>query len=151
MTRRPGRASRVVVATGFVVSVSLLAACGETIDLRDTADESSAATDDEAGDDTGSRPPAVDGGLDELLPSLLADWQGLDQRVIDNRATEPLARLETTWAVAEPLIRADHPSSLFGMQQAMDLARSAVERRRPADASKGYRLAIEVTDEILSR
>jgi hypothetical protein len=133
----------------LAVSAVLFSACAETIDLRDTA----------VVDDDG--PPATsapaeqslpfDGTLDELLPALLASWRGLDQRVIDGEAAESMARIETAWVAAAPLVRADHPASLFGLETAVELARSAVERRRPADASKGYRLAIELSDEILSR
>jgi hypothetical protein len=150
VTRRP--ASRhtpfVVGVVGVASVLAVLAGCGQTIDLRDDADTVPTVSSAEgAGDDA----LPLDGGLDELLPAIVANWRGLDQRVIDGDAAEPLARIETAWAAAEPLVRADHPSSLFGMQQAVDLARSAVERRRPADASKGFRLAIELSDEILSR
>lgn len=156
MTRRA-----TTVTASVLAAVLALSACGETIDLRDTApDTAPDAAPDAAPDDVGTGGADVvaadadlplDGDLDELLAALLASWRGLDQRVIDGDTAEPMARIETTWAAAEPLVRADHPTSLFGMQQAMDLARSAVDRRRPADASKGYRLAIELTDEILSR
>ncbi|CAN5405862.1 hypothetical protein BH23ACT3_BH23ACT3_09230 [soil metagenome] len=146
MIRRP--ASRFASLVVPVVGVALLAGCGQTIDLRDEVDAVPAASTLEVpADDV----LPLDGTLDELLPAILASWRGLDQRVIDGDAAEPLARIETAWAAAEPLVRADHPTSLFGMQQAIDLARSAVERRRPADASKGFRLAIELSDEILTR
>ena len=148
MTRRA-----TTVTASVLAAVLALSACGETIDLRDTASDT--APDDVgtggADDVAADADLPLDGDLDELLAALLASWRGLDQRVIDGDTAEPMARIETTWAVAEPLVRADHPTSLFGMQQAVDLARSAVDRRRPADASKGYRLAIELTDEILSR
>jgi hypothetical protein len=133
------------------MSVTLLAGCGQTIDLRDEVDEVAGAPTVPTVEEPGDAALPLDGTLHELLPAILSNWRGLDQRVIDGQASEPLARIETAWAAAEPLVRADHPTSLFGMQQAVDLARSAVERRRPADASKGYRLAIELSDEILSR
>jgi len=147
------------VTASVLAAVLALSACGETIDLRDT-DPDAVSDDADDADDAGTAGADVaaadaelplDGDLDELLPALLSSLRGLDQRVSDGDTAEPMARIETTWAVAEPLVRADHPTSLFGMQQAVDLARSAVDRRRPADASKGYRLAIELTDEILSR
>lgn len=148
MTRRA-----TTVTASVLAAVLALSACGETIDLRDTAPDTAPDDVGTGGADvaTADADLPLDGDLDELLAALLASWRGLDQRVIDGDTAEPMARIETTWAVAEPLVRADHPTSLFGMQQAVDLARSAVDRRRPADASKGYRLAIELTDEILSR
>jgi hypothetical protein len=149
VTRR--RSSLLTSCAVGISGLVLVVGCGQTIDLRDEAEVAPSVTpaNDADGGALGALP--LDGTLDELLPAILTNWQGLDQRVIDGEAAEPLARIETAWAAAEPLVRADHPTSLFGMQQAVDLARSAVERRRPADASKGYRLAIELSDEILSR
>jgi hypothetical protein len=53
-----------------------------------------------------------------------------------------LARLEDLWAVAERQIRRRDPDDLYPYEQAMTLARSGVERNRPADASKGYKLLV---------
>lgn len=152
------RATAGVSAVVAVVALTL-SSCAETVDLRDTAPDSGADSGAVSDADAGQvvttfdpdRPLPADATLADLFPMLLTSWRGLDQRVIDGDATDTLARLEATWAAAAPLVRADHPSSLFGLEQAIDLARSAVERRRPADASKGYRLAIELTDEILTR
>ncbi len=123
------------------------AACGETIDLREQ--EATTVPVEEA--TSVETPVPSDGTLDELLPILVESWRGLDQRVIDEEAAGPMARIEQIWSLAEPQLRAEHPATLFGYQQAVDLARSAVDRRRPADASKGYRLVIELTDDLLTR
>ncbi|MEX2625818.1 MAG: hypothetical protein WD225_02980 [Ilumatobacteraceae bacterium] len=142
------RGRTAVTATILVALVGpVISACGETIDLREqeVADD---AGEPGASPDT---PLPGDGTLDELLPILIERWHGLDQRVIDGDATHPLERIEEVWSLTEPIIRSDHPSTLFGYQQAVELARSAVERRRPADASKGYRLVIELTDDLLAR
>jgi hypothetical protein len=90
-------------------------------------------------------PIPVDGTLDELLAVLLADMADLPERVVDNEGDEVLLdRIEATWALAEDIIEVEHPGALFGFQQAVDLSRTGVERRRPADASRGSKLAVEL-------
>jgi hypothetical protein len=86
-------------------------------------------------------PIPVDGSLDELLAVLVPDMEALSEAVADNEGDEALLdRIEATWAIAEDLVAVEHPGALFGFQQAVDLSRVAVERRRPADASKGAKL-----------
>jgi hypothetical protein len=135
-----------------------LTACGETIDLRDTSPVTSpdpgavTGVDDPAGDDgTGATPVAADATLDEVLTEMLTEWRGLGERVIDNEAGASLARIEEGWAAIEHTIRTEHTNSYSGFQQAIDLARTSVERRRPADASKGYLVAVDLADEVRNR
>lgn len=140
--RRTRRTVIHLIATGSLA----VSACGPLADRTDP--NSSAAP-------SGATPAATaispDATLDQLLPMLLERWRGLDQRVIDGDATGSLASIEEVWALAEPIIRADHQGALFGFQQAVDLARSAVTRTRPADASKGYRLARDLVSDLLER
>ena len=71
----------------------------------------------------------------------------LDERIVDqDDADDTLARIDELWVVAERQIRDRDPDDLFPFQQAIDLARSGVERRRPADASKGYKVLIAAVD-----
>lgn len=142
--------------TGTIAALVLLVGCGETIDLRETAEAADAIDTAEltaGGDGAGTADPSVidaDASATELLPVLVASWQGLGQRVIDNDApSEALQRIEELWRSAEPQVRAERPDLLFGFEQAVDLARSSVERRRPADASKGYKLAVDLTNDYL--
>jgi hypothetical protein len=123
------------------LSLFATAACGDTYDLADNPSgppsESSSVVPSTTVDPL-QVPIPTDADLLTLFDEMLASWKGLDQRVIDsNRATDALARIEIIWAQAEPELRLQRPAALFGFQQALDLARSAVERRRPADASKG--------------
>ena len=55
----------------------------------------------------------------------------------DDDAAALLTNVDQLWAEIEPTLRADHPEALFPMEQAVLLATTSVERRRPADASKG--------------
>ena len=91
---------------------------------------------------------------DAPLPDLLAEIEllmaDLDERIIDERGhVTTMQRIDELWDVAEDRIRAADPNDLFNFEQAIDLARSGVERRRPADASKGYKIIVGVIDDYL--
>jgi hypothetical protein len=137
-----------------VIAISLLVAvgCGETYDLADRPNAAQGPGVSGPGVTPSSTvdpldvPVAADADLPTLFAEMLASWRGLDQRVIDaNRATDALARIESIWAQTEPVLRRERPTALFGFEQALDLARSAVERRRPADASKGLLIVTNLT------
>ena len=146
--RPSARFSSVVISLSLLVTVG----CGETYDLADrpNASQGPGVSDPEvtapATVDPLDVPVAADADLSTLFAEMLASWRGLDQRVIDaNRATDALARIESIWAQTEPVLRRERPTALFGFEQALDLARSAVERRRPADASKGLLIVTNLT------
>jgi hypothetical protein len=130
----------------LVTLVAAVTACGETIDLRN---ESTADTTDTT-DITERLALPTSGTPDELLTGLVEAWRGLDQRVVEgDDPAEALRGIETYWRLAEPRVRSERPELLFGFEQALSLARSSVERRRPADASKGYKLAADLTNAYL--
>jgi hypothetical protein len=92
-----------------------------------------------------------DAPLAELLTEIETLMIDLDERIIDQRGEiARLERLEQVWRAAERQIRADDPDDVFNFAQAIDLARSGVERRRPADASKGYKIIADVIDVYLA-
>ncbi len=85
--------------------------------------------------------------LGDLLGEIETLMFDLDERIIDERGhVETMARIDALWAVAEARIRAADPDDVFNFEQAIELARSGVERRRPADASKGYKILADVID-----
>ena len=119
-----------------VALTALLAACGTT-----TVDTSITAP------PTG-RPPVTevtvpaDATPRELLAIVLDGLQHLDDQVVERRGdASALERIEQAWVLVEPHLRYERPEFLFGFEEVMVLARTAVERRRPADASKAYRIA----------
>ena len=137
----PGVAGAVVLA-----AVLTLGACGTTFI------DSDITVPDTAIDATTTTLPAVD--PDAPLPELLAEIEALmvdlDERIIDQRGESArLERLEDVWRAAERQIRANDPDDVFNFEQAIDLARSGVERRRPADASKGYKIIADVIADYL--
>jgi hypothetical protein len=71
----------------------------------------------------------------------------LDELIVEDAGDDAaLARIEDVWAVTEQQIRERDPDDLYPFEQAITLARSGVERRRPADASKGYKLLVAAVD-----
>jgi hypothetical protein len=135
--------SRGALVAAQLCVVLLLTACGAT-----TVDQSIAAS---ADTDVGTTLPPIrqDASLVELVGDLADSMRHLDEQVIDgNTDEETLARIETIWAIAEPLAREHSGDMAFGLEQSVDLARTAVERRRPADASKGYKIAAALLETL---
>ncbi len=131
-----------------LVAVLTLGACGttfvdETVATVDTSPDATTTT---------LAPVADDAPVDELLTEIELLMSVLDQRIIDgDGAVETLARIDELWRTAERQIRSTDPDDLFNFQQAIGLARTGVERRRPADASKGYKIMADVSDAYLGR
>ena len=121
-----------------VAAVLTMGACGTTyVDTSITVPN----TDDTTA--TTLRPFAADTPLPDLLNELELLMRHLDEQIVDQQQVpETMARIEQVWDVAEAQIRDRDPDDLFPFQQAIDLARSGAERRRPADASKGYKVLV---------
>jgi hypothetical protein len=134
---------------GLVLATVLtLGACGTTyVDTDITVP-------DTASDATTTTLPAVDpdAPIDELLDEIVVLMSDLDERIIDQRGQfETMERIEELWSAAERQIRDRDPNDLYNFEQAIGLARTGVERRRPADASKGYKILTDVVDAYLER
>ena len=131
-----------------LATVLTLGACGTTYTDTDVTvpDTSPDAT-------TTTLPPVdPDAPIDELLAEIETLMIDLDERIIDRRGhTAQLDRLQDVWRAAEQQIRANDPDDVYNFQQAIDLAESGVERVRPADASKGYKIIADVIDDYLAR
>ncbi len=126
-----------------LAAVLALGACGttfvdETVATVDTSPDATTTT---------TTPVDTTAALDALLIEIELLMFDLDQRVIDRDGdAAALERINTLWAIAEQQIRSNDPDDLFNFEQAIELARSGVERRRPADASKGYKIIADVND-----
>lgn len=134
-------------ASAALVTVLTLGACGTTF-----VDET-VATVDTSPDATTTTLPAIDpdAPLDELLGQIETLMFDLDQRIVDNeRSVETLERIDALWVPAERQIRSNDPDDVFNFEQAIELARTGVTRRRPADASKGYKIIVDVIDLYLA-
>jgi hypothetical protein len=131
-----------------LAAVLTLGACGttfvdETVATADTSPDAITTT---------LAPIADDAPVGELLDEIELVMSDLEQRIIDDEgAAEALARIDRLWRVAERRIRSDDPDRVFNFEQAIELARTGVERRRPVDASKGYKIMADVSDAYLGR
>jgi hypothetical protein len=126
-------------ASAIAAVVLGLGACG------DTYIESSATTARAGAPAVTFAPVPVDAAVDDLLGEIETLMFDLDERIIANDApATTLARIEELWALAEPQIRDADLDAVYPFEQALDLARSGVARRRPADASKGYKIMQQV-------
>ena len=73
----------------------------------------------------------------ELLDQLAAETEALsDLLVANNGQHEALARIEALWGLIRPAIDEERPELLGGFDTVIELVRTSVERRRPADADK---------------
>ena len=123
----------------FGAVVMATTGCGTT-----TVDPSIAASVD-TGVTTTLPPISADASLVFLVRSLADSMRHLDEQVIEGDTDEAtLMRIEEIWVRAEPLARERGTEFVFGLQQSIDLARTAVERTRPADASKGYKIVADL-------
>ena len=127
-----------LVTAGAVAAMLTLGACGTTyIDTSKTVPP----TGDVA--TTTLAPIPADTPLPTVLGDIESLMRHLDEQIVDQeQVPETMARIDQLWDVAEQQIRDRDPDDLFPFQQAIDLARSGAERRRPADASKGYKVLI---------
>lgn len=131
----------------FALALAPVAACGETyIDTslidsvpeenNNSADTSAEASDPAPTDENGSRDFVATLELFALHAREISEVVADDRE----RAASMLDDLEADWSLIEDIIRAEQPDRLFGFSQAVDLVRSGVERNRPADVSKGWKL-----------
>ncbi len=94
-------------------------------------------------------PIADDTPLPVLLSTMSDLMQHLDEQIVDGADNaDALARIEEVWRIADRAIRADNPDDVTAFLQVMELARTGVQKRRPADASKGYRLLVTAIDSL---
>lgn len=139
----PSGGGRTQLIATVAVGMALLTACGQTyLETSATTLAPDATTTTIAPVD----PAAPVGELLDEIETLMLD---LDERVIaGNQAEATLARIEDLWDAAEPQVRALALDTVYQFEQALDLARSGVDRKRPADASKGYKLMQQLVDTL---
>ncbi len=131
----------------FVVGFACapLVACGETyIETSVTTAPPSAVTTTISSVDPNAP-------IDELLTEMTDLMLGLDFVISDGPdAQVVMARIESLWDAAEPTVRSTALDSAPDFDQALDLARTGVDRNRPADASKAYKILAAVTAAYLA-
>lgn len=139
---KPARAGAAALA-----AVLALGACGTTyidtdVTVPDTASDVTTTT---------LPPIPTDEPIADLLGEIRTLMAGLDQQIVDDdHQLAAMQRIDELWDVAEPRIRRADPDDVVNFEEAIALARSGVERRRPADASKGYKVIVGVIDDYLA-
>jgi hypothetical protein len=132
-----------------VITAVALVGCGETYVDESLIDPTTTAPDQTTAEADGADGADTDAAPDDLATALSRIDDALD-RLSDAVADDPelagelLATIDSAWASVEDGVRAEHPDQLFGIQQAIDLAHSAVTRKRPADASKAWKILRDV-------
>jgi hypothetical protein len=110
----------------LVVVLTSLAACAET------TIEPSATT-----GVTTTIALTLDGTREDLLAQLDEELSALSERIVDDDGpANALVRIEALWEILRPDLESDRASLVPQFEGVITLARSAVTRRRPADADK---------------
>jgi hypothetical protein len=125
------------------VALLIAAGCGSTYvdeSLVTTTTVASSSPDDTAPD------PEVDADVSTVLDRIADSMDSLSDAIVDDPelASTILAAIDDDWGSISAVIRRDFPEELFGLEQVVSLAHTAVERKRPADASKGWKLLIDL-------
>ena len=122
----------------------MLAACGSTyideslIESSSTVVESVEVTEE------------PDRSFSEHLDVIDQSLNDLSDAIVDNNGSADviLATILESWNSIEAQIKTDFADSHFGFYEVMVLAELSVERRRPADASKAWKLFIDIAAAI---
>lgn len=91
-----------------------------------------------------------DRSFSEHLDVIDQSLNDLSDAIVDNdgSANVILATILESWNSIEARVKADFADSHFGFYEVMVLAELSVERRRPADASKAWKLFIDIAAAI---
>jgi hypothetical protein len=138
-----------------VIAMLATAACSTTVDdagVNEAGDElsdevepldSGVIVDDEVPVTT----VAILGSAAELLPEIGIDMSRLSAQISDEGGEdETLARIEANWAAISAEVERDRPELVGNIQTTIDMARTAVERKRPADADKAFSILRDLVD-----
>ena len=126
------RARRVSTLTLVVLA---LGACSTTYVTEDSTTTVAATT------------TVPTGTPDVLLPRLVATVDQLSEAIIgDGDQKEILVEAENLWAATKNDVAATDPEGAANMEAMMTLARTAVDRTRPADADKATKFLTQLVD-----
>lgn len=132
-----------LITIALVVSPALIG-CGPTY-IEDSLVETTTSI-----AETPTASNSVERTLAEHLNIIDQSLNELSDAIVENDGTadEVLTSILQSWGDIEDRIKADFPDSHFGFYEVITLAEISVERRRPADASKAWKLFIDVAASI---
>ena len=132
------------VAVVAAASALVLAACAETVVEVDTP---AAAADSAAAGTVPATTLPIAGSAAELLPEMATQMSQLSSMIsADGDERAALLEIEAIWVVARPEVDATRPELVAGIDTTVEMARTAVERVRPADADKAFSLLSDLVD-----
>ena len=134
---------------GVVLAILVLGSCATTVEDRPRADAN--PTPISGGVIVDDSVPAttipVEGTATDLLPEMAAEMSRLGGLIVgDGDAEASLARIQQIWETIEPEIKQVRPGLVNGIGATVELAVTAVERTRPADADKAFSLLTDLVD-----
>jgi len=92
---------------------------------------------------------ALTGSASDLLPEMAIEMSRLSELVVQSEGDdEALETIVQIWDRIRPEIAADRPELVNGIGTTVDMARTAVERTRPADADKAFKLLTDLVDQF---
>ena len=123
--------TRLGTALAAACTVAVLAGCSPTT-YDTTADTQPPAA------QTTTTVPA--GPASELLPAMLAEVQGLAQRVMNADGDgDSATRIEQLWAAVKPEVESNEPDLVSDFEFVVRRCRAAADRNRPADADRAFK------------
>ncbi len=127
-----------------IAASPLLVACGATY-IEDSLTETSLPV-----STASASAQRADLSFSEHIAIIDESLNQLSDAIVENDGSgdQILARLLESWEAIEDDIKADFPESHFGFYEVITLAEMSVERRRPADASKAWKLFIDVAASV---
>ncbi len=90
---------------------------------------------------------AVVGSPTDLLPEIGIDMSRLSAEIADDGDEDAtIGRIEANWAAIVDEVTATNPELVNSIQATVDMARTAVDANRPADADKAFSLLTDLID-----
>ncbi|MFK7919569.1 MAG: hypothetical protein AB8G14_15950 [Ilumatobacter sp.] len=160
------RVGRLALAT---IGVLVFTGCSTTIDETDSADPTESLSEAELTGGEGREiadentspldtgvivdPEApettipIEGSAGELLPEIGIDMSRLSAEIGDDGDEDAtIARIEATWAAIRDEVETSNPELVNSIQATVDMARTAVDANRPADADKAFSILNDLVD-----
>ena len=123
-----------------IAACPMFAACGSTYIDESLLESSTTVA------ETVEVTEVPDRTFSEHLDVIDQSLNDLSDAIVDNNVI--LATILESWNSIEAQVKADFADSHFGFYEVMVLAELSVERRRPADASKAWKLFIDIAAAI---
>jgi hypothetical protein len=132
----------------LVFGVLVLAGCATTVVEEEPAGEDVPLESGTIVDADAPEPTVpITGSAAELLPEMATEMSRLGSQIAENDGDEAtIARIEELWAAARSEVEETRPELLGGIRTTVDMSVTAVERNRPADADKAFRLLTDLVD-----